>query len=105
MHAAGLFRVVALAEAVSWIGLLTGMFFKHVTETSELGVKVFGPVHGAVFVAYLAVTWFTARKLAWDRRTTFWAFACSVPPLATVVFERWVLRTGKLDPVALRRRF
>ncbi|MFC5286259.1 DUF3817 domain-containing protein [Actinokineospora guangxiensis] len=105
MHAAGLFRVVALAEAVSWIGLLTGMFFKHVTETSELGVKIFGPAHGAVFVAYLAVTIFTARKLAWDRRTTFWALVASVPPLATILFERWVLRTGKLDPIALRRRF
>lgn len=105
MHAAALFRFVSLAEAVSWVGLLTGMFFKHVTKTSELGVQVFGPIHGAVFVAYLAVAWFTARKLAWDRRTTLWATVCSVPPLATILFERWAMRTGKLDPVALRRRF
>ncbi|GGS52874.1 DUF3817 domain-containing protein [Actinokineospora fastidiosa] len=105
MQAAALFRIVSLAEAVSWLGLLTGMFFKYVTETGELGVKVFGPIHGAVFVAYVAVAWFTARKLDWDRRATLWAFASSVPPLATLLFERWALRTGKLDPVALRRRF
>ncbi|MGQ0839830.1 DUF3817 domain-containing protein [Actinokineospora sp.] len=94
---AGRFRVVALAEAVSWIGLLTGMFFKYVTESGELGVKIFGPIHGAIFVAYLAVTWLSARQLGWDRRTAVWAFVCSVPPLATLVFERWALRTGKLD--------
>ena len=105
MPLAALFRFVSLAEAVSWIGLLTGMFFKYVTETSELGVKVFGPIHGAIFVAYVAVAWFTSRKLAWDRRATLWAFLCSVPPLATILFERWALRTGKLDPIALRRRF
>ncbi|MGX7824742.1 DUF3817 domain-containing protein [Actinokineospora sp. 24-640] len=105
MHPVALFRFVALAEAVSWIGLLTGMFFKYVTESGELGVKVFGPIHGAVFVAYLAVAWFAARKLAWDRRATLWALLASVPPLATLLFERWALRTGKLDPVALRRRF
>ncbi|MGW5052000.1 DUF3817 domain-containing protein [Actinokineospora sp. NPDC004072] len=105
MQAAALFRYVSLAEAVSWLGLLTGMFFKYVTESGELGVKVFGPIHGAVFVAYVVVTWFTARKLAWDRKTALWAFVASVPPLATLLFERWALRTGKLDPVALRRRF
>jgi integral membrane protein len=104
MHAAPLFRYAALAEAVSWIGLLVGMFFKHVTETGELGVTIFGPIHGAVFVAYVAASLLAARKLAWDRRTTFWALLSSIPPLATIVFERWALRTGKLDPIALRRR-
>lgn len=99
------FRAVALAEAVSWIGLLVGMFFKYVTDSGELGVKVFGPIHGAVFVVYLVTTWISSRRLAWDRTTTMWAFAASVPPLATLLFERWTLRTGMLDPAASRRRF
>ncbi len=98
------FRAVALAEAASWIGLLVGMFFKYVTETGELGVKVFGPVHGAVFVAYLVVTALTARQLGWSRWTALWALFCSVPPLATLVFERWALRTGKLDPAGSARQ-
>ena len=49
---ATLFRRVAVAEAVTWALLLTGMFLKYVTETTELGVRVFGMVHGVVFIAY-----------------------------------------------------
>ncbi|WP_436501912.1 DUF3817 domain-containing protein [Actinokineospora sp. HUAS TT18] len=97
------FRAVAIAEAFSWLGLLVGMFFKYATDFGDLGVKVFGPIHGAVFVIYLAVTAFTAREQRWDLWTTAWAFVSSIPPLATIVFERWVLRTGKLDPVAARQ--
>ncbi|MGB0102027.1 MAG: DUF3817 domain-containing protein, partial [Nocardioides sp.] len=41
-----LFRRVAIAEAITWALLLTGMFLKYVTETTELGVQVFGMVHG-----------------------------------------------------------
>ena len=47
-----LFRTVAVAEAVTWTGLLVGMFLKYVTETTELGVRVFGMLHGVVFVAF-----------------------------------------------------
>ncbi|MGH3747239.1 MAG: DUF3817 domain-containing protein, partial [Micromonosporaceae bacterium] len=47
-----LFRIAAVAEAVSWLGLLTGMFFKYVAVHDELGVKIFGPIHGALFLAY-----------------------------------------------------
>ncbi|SDC60906.1 DUF3817 domain-containing protein [Actinokineospora iranica] len=101
---AGRFRAVAIAEAASWLGLLVGMFFKYVTETGELGVKIFGPIHGAIFIAYVVVTAFSARQLGWNRRAVVWAFVCGVPPLATLIFERWALRTGKLDPVAVRRR-
>jgi integral membrane protein len=91
-----LFRAVAVAEAITWVGLLAGMFVKYVPETSEIGVQVFGPIHGAVFVLYVAITLFTARRLGWSVPTTLLALAASVPPLATVVFERWARRTGRL---------
>ena len=90
------FRTVAVAEALSWVGLLAGMYVKYVPETSEAGVQVFGPVHGAVFVAYVVVALVAARVLGWSRWTTLLALAASIPPLATVVFERWAARTGKL---------
>ncbi|WP_369256376.1 DUF3817 domain-containing protein [Geodermatophilus amargosae] len=90
------FRTVAVAEALSWIGLLAGMYVKYVPETSELGVQVFGPIHGAVFVAYVLVSLVAARVLGWSRGTTLLALAASVPPLATVVFERWAGHTGRL---------
>ncbi|GGP46550.1 DUF3817 domain-containing protein [Saccharothrix coeruleofusca] len=94
----GRFRLLALAEAVSWAGLLIGMFFKYVVVGNEIGVKVFGPIHGAIFVGYVLVTLMLAHR--WDRRTTFLALVASVPPFGTVVFERWALKTGRLDEQA-----
>jgi integral membrane protein len=90
------FRIVAVAEACSWIGLLIGMFVKYVPQTSEAGVHVFGPIHGAIFVAYVVLALMAARVLRWTPRTTLLALAASVPPLATVWFERRATRTGRL---------
>ncbi|MGY1856445.1 DUF3817 domain-containing protein [Modestobacter sp. SYSU DS0290] len=93
---ARVFRVVAVAEAVSWVLLLAGMFVKYVPKTSEVGVQVFGPVHGAVFIAYVLVTLVAWRVLRWSLGTTVLALAASVPPLATLWFEHWARRTGRL---------
>src|SRR3954447_17115228 len=94
--AATAFRVVAVAEALSWIGLLAGMYVKYVPETTELGVKIFGPIHGGIFVAYVVIALITARTLRWSPRTTVLALVCSVPPLATVWFERLATRNDRL---------
>jgi integral membrane protein len=96
-----LFRVVAIAEACSWAGLLVGMLFKYVATGSDgvgedVGVAVFGPIHGALFVAYVLITLLTARVLRWDLRTLVIALVASIPPLATLWFERWARRTGRL---------
>jgi integral membrane protein len=90
------FRAVAVAEAVSWALLLAGMFVKWVLRTSELGVQLAGPVHGAVFVAYVAVALVAWRVLRWSPGTALLALAASVPPFTTVWFERWAQRTGRL---------
>jgi integral membrane protein len=91
-----LFRAVALAEACSWVGLLAGMFVKWVLQSSERGVQIFGPVHGGVFVAYVVVALVAARVLRWNAGATLLALAASVPPLATLWFDRWATRTGRL---------
>ncbi len=90
------FRIVAVAEALSWLGLLAGMYVKYVPQTSEVGVQVFGPIHGGIFVAYVVVALVASRLLRWNVTTTLLALAASVPPLATVLFERWASRTGRL---------
>jgi integral membrane protein len=82
------FTTVAVAEALSWIGLLAGMFVKYVPRTTELGVQVFGPIHGALFVGYLVVAVLAARTFGWRLPTTLLALACSIPPFATLWFER-----------------
>ena len=92
MQAFRVFRVTAFAEAMSWTGLLVGMFFKYVTESGELGVKIFGPIHGALFVAYLAATLWVARAERWSLARTAVALLASIPPLTTLLFERWAAR-------------
>jgi integral membrane protein len=96
--AAAAFRVVAFAEALSWLGLLTGMFFKYVVDAGEQGVQVFGPIHGTVFLTYVVVTLLTWRSQRWSLPVALLALAASVPPFCTVVFEVWARRTGRLDP-------
>jgi integral membrane protein len=93
-RAGQLFRAVAIAEACSWLGLLIGMLFKYVVVGSPVGVQLFGPIHGALFVAYCAVTVWVARTLRWRLPTTLLALASSIPPLATLWFERRVRRNG-----------
>jgi integral membrane protein len=92
-----LFRAVAVTEAVSWAGLLVGMYFKYLTDAGELGVKVFGPVHGGVFVAYVVLTLVVARTQRWPLWVALVGLASAVPPFTTLAFERWTLRTGRLD--------
>lgn len=97
---ARMFRTVAVAEAVSWVGLLTGMYFKYLTDAGELGVRIFGPIHGGIFIAYVAMTLVTSRRIGWGWRITMLGLACSVPPFATWIFEAWAHRSGRLSPPA-----
>ncbi|WP_040794808.1 DUF3817 domain-containing protein [Nocardia higoensis] len=98
---AGRFRLFAVLEAVSWAGLLIGMAFKYLpAEGNEIGVKIFGPTHGAVFVLFLLTTLLTAREFEWNWKTTILALLSSIPPFFTVAFEVWAQRTGKLEAPA-----
>jgi integral membrane protein len=99
------FRTVALAEAVSWLGLLIGMFAKYVVDAGERGVEVFGPIHGTVFLAYVVVALVTARAQRWSVPVTLVALAASVPPFCTLAFEEWARRTGRLESPARREAF
>lgn len=92
------FRVIAIAEAISWAGLLTGMLFKYVLTGDEIGVHVFGPVHGVIFLAYVAVTLLTWYRLGWTKGVVALGLAASIPPFATYAFEVWAKRTGRLEP-------
>ena len=98
------FVAVAIAEAVSWAGLLAGMYVKYLTDAGDLGVRVFGPLHGGVFVLYVVLTLLLARRYRWSLGTTLVGLACAVPPFATVVFELWVVRSGRLPVLSSDER-
>ena len=92
-----LYRRIAVAEVVTWALLLVGMALKYVTHTTELGVKVFGLLHGVVFIAFCLVT-----LLLWvNQRWTVWegvlGLLSAVPPFLTVWWERRLERRGRLE--------
>ena len=95
--AAKRFRFVAFLEALTWLGLLVGMAFKYLpAEGNEIGVKIFGPLHGAAFLLYVPVASWTIYRLRWGFFTAVAAIVASLPPLGTLAFERWAVRTGRL---------
>src|SRR5688572_31571271 len=96
MNPRRLYRTVAISEAVTWALLLTGMFLKYVTETTELGVQVFGMVHGVVFIAYCLVTVLVAIDQRWPLPRLVLGLVAAVPPFATLVFEAYADRRGLL---------
>ncbi len=92
-----LFRRVAIAEAVTWALLLVGMFLKYVTDTTELGVRVFGMVHGVVFVAYCLVTLVVWVDQRWSLGRGVVGLLAAVPPFATIAFDVHAERRGLLS--------
>lgn len=91
---AAAFRLTARFEAVSWTGLLVGMLFKYVVSHSELGVHIFGPIHGVAFLCYVGSTLLAARAFGWTRGLLVVGLVASILPLATWPFERFVSRRG-----------
>ncbi|GGM29157.1 hypothetical protein GCM10012279_54820 [Micromonospora yangpuensis] len=95
--------VAAIAEAGSWLALLIGMAVKYGPPGNEIGVQIFGPIHGALFVAYGVLVLMVARLHRWSLLATGVALACAVPPFATIVFERWAARRGMLGTTSGER--
>ncbi len=99
------FRTVAIAEAISWAGLLIAMFFKWVVAAdphtgAEGGVPIMGPIHGGIFIAYVIMCLVARRSFGWSNKTTLPALAASIPPFFTYVFEVVADRRGLLGQPA-----
>ncbi|GAA1724113.1 DUF3817 domain-containing protein [Aeromicrobium alkaliterrae] len=102
------FRFVAVAEAISWAGLLVAMFFKWVVAEdphagAEGGVPIMGPIHGGVFVLFVIVSVFAYFTFRWHWKTLLLSLASAVPPFATIWFERRADRKGQLGVSAADR--
>lgn len=96
------FRAVAIAEAISWGGLLITMVFKWIVQDDpntglEGGVPIMGPIHGVVFLAYVACCFLARSKFGWTAKTTVLALAASIPPFFTVIFETAADKRGLLQ--------
>jgi len=93
----GWFRLIALAEAVSWVGLLVGMYFKYLgSPRTEIGVKVFGMAHGLIFVAFVVAALLVGIAVRWTLGTWLLALLASIVPLCSVIFLIWADRSGRM---------
>lgn len=73
------FRLVAIAEATSWLLLIVATIVKYTADAPQ-GVHVLGPIHGALFVAYGLLALAVAYQLRWKAWTTLVVLAESVIP-------------------------
>ena len=96
------FRILAIAEAFSWAALLAGMYFKWIAGTTEIGVQVAGPIHGALFVGYGIAALALWRLQRWPFVVALFAGLSAVFPFATLWFERWAGKRGYLAATAAR---
>ena len=93
----GWFHLIALLEAVSWVGLLVGMYFKYLgSPRTEVGVKVFGMAHGLIFIAFVVLGVLLGVAFKWAAGTWLLALLASVVPLCSVMFLIWADRTGRI---------
>ena len=94
---AGWFRLVALLEAVSWVGLLAGMYFKYLASApTEIGVKIFGMAHGLFFIAFVVAALLAGFAFKWTIGTWLLASIAGIVPLGSVIFLIWADRTGRM---------
>src|SRR5699024_1154027 len=91
-----LYRVLALAEVVTWTLLLAGMLLKYVLQVTEVLVRIGGGLHGFVFLAYVVVTVLVAVDQRWRARDLLLGLGSAIIPYLTVPFERSAHRRGLL---------
>lgn len=97
MQISKIFVLVARVEAITWAGLLIGMYFKHGLQITELGVWLFGRLHGAAFIVYFFVALITAIRLRWPWWCGVLAVLAAIPPLVTFPLELWFSKRGMLE--------
>ncbi|MDN5599899.1 MAG: DUF3817 domain-containing protein [Brachybacterium sp.] len=91
-----LYRVLALAEVVTWTLLLGGMFVKYVLDSTELLVRIGGGLHGFTFISYVVVTVLVAVDQHWKIKDLLLGVGSAIIPYLTVPFERSAERRGLL---------
>ncbi len=84
------FKVVAIAEAVSYLVLLGASVAKHVFDMPG-AVPIMGPIHGLIFLTYLWLALLVREELGWNLTTTFMVIVAAVIPLGGIYVERRVL--------------
>ena len=80
-------RVVSALEATSWLALIVATIAKYAAD-QEAGVTVLGPVHGMLFLVFVALVLVGRAPLGWGPAPTLRALVLAVVPGGGFVLER-----------------
>ena len=92
-----LFRLFALAEAVTWTLLIGGLILRATVGVPSVAFTIVGGIHGAVFLTYAVIASITGVNQRWGFGRTALGVALAIVPYATIPFELFVQRSGKLE--------
>lgn len=93
---ARLYRVLAIAEAITWTLLISALIARAVGAPSVV-VTIAGGIHGFVFLSYGATAILVALNNRWSVGVAVLAVASAIVPYATIPVEIWLHRTGRLE--------
>ena len=93
---ASLYRVLAIAEAITWTILISALIARAVGAPGIV-VTVGGGIHGFVFLAYGATAILVAFNQRWSIGLGVLAVVSAVVPYATIPMEIWLHRKGRLQ--------
>ena len=69
----------SIAETISWAGLIIGMIMKYGFDNGS-GTSVFGPIHGTLFLLYVALTFVCSAEFKWSLKRTAIVLLAAIPP-------------------------
>lgn len=92
-----LYRILAIAETVTWTLLILGMLLKYVVQIGDWPVTVGGTTHGIIFVAYAFTAGLVGVNQRWRPLQIVGAVATAIIPYATIPFDNWLEKRGMLS--------
>ena len=83
-----IFRIIAFLEGVSYILLLfIATPIKYILG-NDLFVKILGMPHGILFLIYIALVFYIASVIKWDKKIIFLFLIASIVPFGTFYLDR-----------------
>ncbi len=95
MSSMRLLGYVAIAEALSFVCLLGAMLVKYGFD-EPAGVSALGPIHGALFLAYVALVMVVRQQRQWRVTRTVTVLAGAVLPIAGYIAGQRLLREASV---------
>ncbi|WP_193597319.1 DUF3817 domain-containing protein [Microbacterium sp. YJN-G] len=93
---ARLFRVLAIAEAITWTLLISALIARAV-GVDPIVVTIAGGIHGFVFLSYGATAVLLAFNQRWHPGVAVVTILSAIVPYATIPVEIWLARSGRLE--------